>query len=120
PEQPLRALERPGVAAAEDLRYRSKLGEGRFGGKPLAAQRDIDAQAQPGDEIFDLLGDRRIEAVLQHQELAVAQAVLDGPHRLDDEGPRTAGHPVAAEHDDEALRRRDHPDVGAGGETTLA
>src|SRR5712692_11499972 len=88
--------------------------------EPLQAQGDIDAQPQTGNEVLELLRDHRIEAVLQHQELAVTQSLLDGRDRLYDRRPSLARPQIAPKGDNDTLCFSDHPHIRAGRERAVA
>ena len=113
-----RPARRAAVVRPETICGSSKqLGHRLALGDALGAERDVDVEAELGEQPLDQRGDARVHRAAQHEELAVAEVV--------DAAPRSAcGHGVGigvevlvdrrADDDDDVLGVADDRRVGGG------
>ncbi len=119
PEQRGRALGRPVVVGADDLRQRMELLEGMTLGDPLRAERDIDPAAALGEVLGDIAGRARVDRAAQGDQRPVAQVRRDLVDGLLEDRHRRAEELVdrRADDDHQLVGPGDHRAVGAEGET---
>ena len=118
PEELRRPLDRPGLAARDDLRQRAQLLERVALGDALRAEDDVHVHALFRQPLLNHGGDAGIDRAAQHQELTVHQVaghLVDGAEHRPDVGIEEPVH-RGPDDDDDGRGRAERPAVGGGGE----